>query len=50
MNNERLTVKAEQVLLLLSRAGDLRDGDGEAVGGRGEHGGRQRHVVLVQEL
>jgi len=43
-----LTVETEQVLVLLWRHGDLDDGDGEAVGGRGEDGRRQRHVVFIQ--
>lgn len=44
------TVEAEQVFVVLRRRGDLDDGDGEAVGGRGEDSRSQRHVVFVQEL
>lgn len=43
-------MEAEQVLIVLWSCGDLDDGDGKAVGGRGEDGGSQSHVVLVQEL
>lgn len=43
-------MEAEQVLVLLHAASHLHDGDGEAVRGGGEHGRRQRHVALVQEL
>lgn len=39
MNNEHLnlTMETEQVLLFLSCARQLHDGDWEAVGGRGKH-------------
>ena len=43
-------METEQVLVLLWSRGDLDDGDGEAVRGRGENGWRQRHVVFIQEL
>lgn len=36
--NKSLTMETEQVLVLLRSRGDLDDGDGEAVGGRGEDG------------
>ena len=47
---ELLTVEAEQVLLFLRGAVHLHDGDGEAVGGGGEHRRGQGHVVLIKEL
>ena len=43
-------MEAEQELVLLRGPGDLDDGDGEAVGGRGKHSRGQGHIVLVQEL
>ena len=43
-------METEQVLLLLHAVGHLHDGNGEAVGGGGEHGAGQRDVVLIQEL
>lgn len=36
--NKSLTMETEQVLVLLRSRGDLDDGNGEAVGGRGEDG------------
>lgn len=47
---ERLTMETEQVFILLRRRGDLDDGDGEAVGGCGEDGRCERHIVFIQEL
>lgn len=46
----RRTVEAEQVLLPLSCAVHLHDRYRETVGRGGEHGRRQRVVVLVQEF
>lgn len=36
VENKHLTMETEQVLIFLWRRGDLDDGNGKAVGGRGE--------------
>lgn len=43
-------MEAEQVFVVLRRGGDLDDGDGKAVGGRGEDSWSQCHIVFIQEL
>lgn len=43
-------MEAEQVFIVLWSCGDLDDGDGKAVGGRGEDSWSQTHIVFIQEL